>query len=175
MLALWIAHCAAKCTTFALNFGSFYFPGNSDSKETACNVGDLGLIPGLGRSPGDWNGYPLQYSYLENSMDRGAWQLQPMGFQRVGQDWATFTLGAFSNFEFDSYFSIQSSQNRIAALLHGGHLRISSLVHFLSTWIIYKETDKWFHLACRLCSGNTPLVPWIRYILEEMYNDLGIY
>ena len=50
------------------------FPGNSDGKDSACNVEDLGSIPGLGRSPGEGNGYPLQYSGLENSMDRGAWQ-----------------------------------------------------------------------------------------------------
>ena len=50
------------------------FPGGSDSKEPACNEGDPGLIPGLGRSPGEGNGYPLQYSFLENPMDRGAWQ-----------------------------------------------------------------------------------------------------
>ena len=49
------------------------FSGGSDSKESACNGGDLGSIPGLGRSPGEGNGYPLQYSGLENSMDRGAW------------------------------------------------------------------------------------------------------
>ena len=49
------------------------FPGGSDGKESTCNVGDLGLIPGLGRSPGEENGYSLQYSGLENSMDRGAW------------------------------------------------------------------------------------------------------
>ena len=48
------------------------FPGGSDGKETACNAGDLGLISGLGRSSGDGNGYPLQYSDLENSMDRVA-------------------------------------------------------------------------------------------------------
>ena len=45
------------------------FPCGSDGKESACNAGDLGSIPGLGRSPGDSNGYPLQYSGLENSMD----------------------------------------------------------------------------------------------------------
>ena len=45
------------------------FPGDSASKESSCNVGDLGLIPGLGRSPGEGKGYPLQYSGLENSMD----------------------------------------------------------------------------------------------------------
>ena len=45
------------------------FPGGSAGKESACSVGDLGSIPGLGRSPGEENGYPLQYSDLENSMD----------------------------------------------------------------------------------------------------------
>ena len=50
------------------------FPGGSGGKESACNAGDLGLIPGPGRSPGGGNGYPLQYSCLENSMDRGTWQ-----------------------------------------------------------------------------------------------------
>ena len=49
------------------------FPGGSAGKESACNAGDLGLIPGSGRSLGEGNGYPLQYSCLENSMDRGAW------------------------------------------------------------------------------------------------------
>ena len=52
------------------------FPGGSDGKgkEYACNVGDLGLIPGLGRSPGEGSGNPLQYSCLENPMDGGAWR-----------------------------------------------------------------------------------------------------
>ena len=49
------------------------FPGGSDGKASAYNVGDSGLIPGLGRSPEEGNGNPLQYSCLENSMDRGAW------------------------------------------------------------------------------------------------------
>ena len=48
------------------------FPGSSAGKESACNVGDPGSIPGLGRFPGEGIGYPLQYSCLENSMDRGA-------------------------------------------------------------------------------------------------------
>ena len=50
------------------------FPGSSDSKETAYNAGDLGLIPGSGRSPGEGNGNTLQYSCLENPMNRGALQ-----------------------------------------------------------------------------------------------------
>ena len=49
------------------------FPGGSASKESACNAGDLGLIPGLKRSPGEGNGYPFQYSGLENSMDYSPW------------------------------------------------------------------------------------------------------
>ena len=48
--------------------------GGSDGKESACNAGDLGLIVGLERSPGEGNGFPLQYSCLENSMDRGVGQ-----------------------------------------------------------------------------------------------------
>ena len=52
------------------------FPGDSDSKKSVCNAGDLGLIAGLGRSPGEWNGYPLQYFDLEKSM----------GLQRVEHD-----------------------------------------------------------------------------------------
>ena len=53
-------------------FSFFYFPGGSDNKEPVCNVGDPGSIPGLGRSPGEGHGNPLQYSCMENSMDRRA-------------------------------------------------------------------------------------------------------
>ena len=49
------------------------FPGGSDGKESTCNAGDLGSIPGLRRSPGGGHGNPLQYSCLENPMDRAAW------------------------------------------------------------------------------------------------------
>ena len=58
------------------------FPDGSDSKESACSAGDRGLIPGSGRSPGEGNGYPLQYSCLENSMDRGAWEATILGFAK---------------------------------------------------------------------------------------------
>ena len=53
--------------------GIYTFPGGSDGKESACNAGDPGLIPGLGRTPGEGTGNPLQYSCLENSMERGVW------------------------------------------------------------------------------------------------------
>ena len=55
------------------------FPGGSDDKESACNAGGPSLMPRLGRSPGEGNGNPLQYSCLENSMDRGAWQATVRG------------------------------------------------------------------------------------------------
>ena len=53
------------------------FPCGSSSKESACNAGDLGSVPGLGRSPGEGKGYPLQYSGLENSMD-SPWGLKEL-------------------------------------------------------------------------------------------------
>ena len=56
----------------------------SDGEESACNAGDLGSVPGLGRSPGKGKSYPLQYSCPENSTDREAWQAQFMGSQTVG-------------------------------------------------------------------------------------------
>ena len=55
------------------------FPGGSDGKESAYNVGDLGLTPGSGRSPGGGHGNPLQYSCLENPMNRGAWKAKVYG------------------------------------------------------------------------------------------------
>ena len=59
--------------TVLTRFRTLGFPGGSDGKESAHNAGDLGLIPGLGRAPGEGNSYPLQYSCLENFMARGAW------------------------------------------------------------------------------------------------------
>ena len=57
-----------------MNSGDYSgFPGASDGKESTCNAGDPGSIPGSGRSPGEWNGNTLQCSCLENPMDKGAW------------------------------------------------------------------------------------------------------
>ena len=64
-----------------LSYEVLDFPGCSDCKKPASNTGDSGLIPGLGRSPGEKNGYPLQYSCLENSMDRELGGLQSMGLE----------------------------------------------------------------------------------------------
>ena len=76
------------------------FPGGLEGKASACNAGDLGSIPESGRSPGEGNGNPLQYSCLENPIDRGDWEtgrLQYMGSQRVGHDWATSLSFPFEN------------------------------------------------------------------------------
>ena len=59
------------CVYVQLNWG---FPGSSESKEPTCNAGGLGSFSGLGKSPGEGHGNPLQYSCLGNLMDRGAWQ-----------------------------------------------------------------------------------------------------
>ena len=64
--------------------GSSDFPGVSDGKEFDCNVGDLGLISGLARSPGRGHGNILQYSYLENPMEKEPGKLQSIGLPRVG-------------------------------------------------------------------------------------------
>ena len=65
------------------------FSCGSDGKESACNAGDPGLIPGSGRSPGEGNGNPLQYSCLEHPMDRGTWQATVHGVARVGHNLTT--------------------------------------------------------------------------------------
>ena len=68
------------------------FLAGSDSKESACNAGDWGLIPGLGRSPGEGNGDTVQYSWLENSMDRGTWWATAHGVKKSQAEWLTLSL-----------------------------------------------------------------------------------
>ena len=81
---------AAKFTLAVIlgSFNLFSFPGGSTGKESTHNAGELVSIPGLGRSPGEGKGYPLQYSGLGNSMDC-------MELQRVRHDWVTFTFKLF--------------------------------------------------------------------------------
>ena len=86
-------------SVFSLEFilpsrGYLGFPGGSDCKESACNAGDSDLIPGLERSPGEGNGNLLQYSCLENPMDRGDWWATVHGVakSRIRLMWATNTV-----------------------------------------------------------------------------------
>ena len=71
---------------FVANKAEEGFPHSSVGKESACNARDPGLIPGLGRSPGNGNGNPFQYSCLENPVDRGVWQVTGHGAVRVGHN-----------------------------------------------------------------------------------------
>ena len=68
------------------------FPGGSDGKESACSVGDPGSISGLGRSPGEGNGKPLQYFRLENPMDGGAWRATAHGVPKSRTRLSDFTF-----------------------------------------------------------------------------------
>ena len=92
-------------TTFSKHLSSLgRFPGGSDGKESACNAGDLGLIPGSGRSPGEGNGNPLQYPCLENPMDGGGWWATVRGGRKESDmtERLHFHL-FFSKFNFNFY------------------------------------------------------------------------
>ena len=83
----WVCMCVCAYVSVYLFMGFF---SDSDSKESACNVKGLGSIPGLGRSPGEGNENPLQYSCLENPMDQGAWWVTAHGVAKIDTtNWAT--------------------------------------------------------------------------------------
>ena len=74
------------------NCGTMGFPGGSDSKESACNMGGLGSVPGLGGSPGEGNSNPLRYLAWRIPWTEEPGGLQSMGLQRIGHDSVTFTF-----------------------------------------------------------------------------------
>ena len=83
---LWTQRANKKVGRITSNIETYIIIYSSVGIESACNAGDLSSVPGLGRSPGEGNGYPLQYSCLENPMDRGGWQPTVHGVARVGYD-----------------------------------------------------------------------------------------
>ena len=84
LLCCWLEHKAVQSLHKTDLHSVFWgFPGGSESKESTCNAGELGLIPGSGRSPGEGNGKPLQCSCLENPMDRGAWKATVHGLAEL--------------------------------------------------------------------------------------------
>ena len=108
----------------------------STGKESACNAGDLGSIPRLGRSPGEGNGNPFQYSCLENSMDRGVWWARVHGSQRDGHDWVTNTCTQLA------------TQTITQKHKHSAYYRFSTKFPFssLSTeqkWNVTKRKQQW--------------------------------
>ena len=112
------------------------FPGGWAGKESTCNEGDLGSIPGLGRSPGKGKGYPLQYSCLENSMDRGTWQATVHG---VAKSWIQL-----SDFTFTFHFhALEKAMATLSSVLAW---RIPGTEELLSMgW--HRVGHKWHDLA----------------------------
>ena len=94
------------------------FPHSSIGKESACSAGDPGLIPGSGKSPGEGNGNPLQYSCLENRMDRGACQATVHGVTRIRQDLETKP----SPIQRKCYLAVKISELKIHCLSVGNNL-----------------------------------------------------
>ena len=119
------------------------FPGGSDSKESTCNAGDWGLIPGSGRSPREENGYPLQNSCLEDSMDREAWQPTSMGLQRVAHNSATNTFPSLD---------IEGLVPLYAGLVHM-FLKYSKSRQCLKCWGS-SEYASWLRWALRCAAGS---------------------
>ena len=83
------------------------FPGGSVGKKSACNAGDLGSVPGSGRSPGEGNGYPLQYSCLENPMNREAWRATVHGVAKIFLKFALESNSVHKYNEFDNEFELR--------------------------------------------------------------------
>ena len=96
-------------------------PGGSDSKESACNVGDPGLIPGSERFPEEGNGYPLQYSCFENSMNRGGWLVTVHGSKRIGHSWANKHSMAhlLKIFKYNIWWILRKSEFILRKTLYG--------------------------------------------------------
>ena len=90
------------------------FPSGSVGKESVCNAEDTGavcLIPGSGRSPGGGHGNPLQYSCLENPMDRGTWGVQSIGLQRVGHNWSDWACMHMHAYVHDILYNTRNIAN----------------------------------------------------------------
>ena len=111
-----------------------------DGKESACNAGGVGLIPGSERSPGEENGNPLHYSCLENSMDRGAAGLQFIESQRVGHNWATNTYTYKSVFR----WSLTPAVSSLLSIL--GTLNCNQWAQFLPGIQGLSDLQQWWAL-----------------------------
>ena len=154
---------------------SLGLPCGSASKESACNVGELGLTPGLGRSPGEGKGYPLQYSGLENSM----------GSKRVGHNWVTFTFSFICQLKNPRYsYAIGAgscqrwggreeaeSSDKYVSLDKGHRLKksyqeIKSILVWLDCGVYW---ERWKRLSWKSRHRITAAVEWRILILSPCY------
>ena len=137
------------------------FPGGSDSKKFAHSDGDLGLSPELGRSPGGGLGNPLQYSCLENSTDRGAWQTAIQGVAKSWTYWVTNTSLLFKSFSLSHYLFIldfpDSSVGKESACKAGDPSSIPGLGRSPGEGIGYPLQYSWVSLVSQLVK-NLPAV-----------------
>ena len=125
---------------------SFYilgFPGGSEVKASACNAGDLGSIPGLGRSPGEGNGNPLQSSCLENPMDKGAWWATVHGVAK-SRTW----LSDFTSLHFSTFY-------------------LKELVT-----IVIEYYFLWLHVYPFWCGFGMPCLAWEGLVSTDSHNTL---
>ena len=106
-------------TMLTVTLIGWWIPGSSAGKESACNVGDLGSIPGLGRSPGEGNGYPLQYSGLENSMD--------CIVQGITNSWPRLS-------DFHTYLEVSNDALKITPCSGLKHVFCSQICNWSSDW-----------------------------------------
>ena len=100
-------------------------PGGSEDKASACNAGDLGSIPGLGRSPGEGIGNPLQYSCLENPMDRGAWWATVHGVAKSRTRLSNFTHITHTTSPTESKRLFYTSVSLLLSCIQGCHYHLS--------------------------------------------------
>ena len=127
---------SSKCLVFTHGFPQKPLYCGLDSKESTCNAGDPGSIPGSGRSPGEGNDYPLHYFSLENSMDRGAWQTTIHG---VSKSWT----GLSDEHLHSSWFiTVKWIRSRISK--KNGHMGPSLLTAGVSFQKFYPSAIVWY-------------------------------
>ena len=133
------------------------FPSSSVGKESACSAGDPGLTPGLGRSPGEGNGSPLQYPCLEDSMNGGAWQAAVHG---VTKSWTRL-----SNFTFAFFHFLLSLSSTFYFCLIEQNFSFPLFVKFRPWWIISTLPNFLTSLTwCSLCDVSMLKLPSHMYL-----------
>ena len=135
---------------FGGHFSLFY--KHQYGKESDCSAGDPGLIPGSGRSPGEGNGYPLQYSCLENSMDRGARQAT-VHWVLKSQTW--WTDWYFISFHFNSPWDLF-----LIAVWWKNIFPLVSIVYFFFLFFLLDSDKNHEHQNCRVILKNCILIFW---------------